>query len=162
MEWNTWSRRGVLVAGGGIMGGLAGCLTQIEETVHLPDIHPMYAEATLYQGPACECCNTYGEWLSDRGVAVETEVVDNTELVKQEFGLDTSLWSCHTVVYDGYIVEGHIPTDGLRELGRTEPNADGIALPGMPAGTPGMGGRKTEDYTIYQFSDDEYEPFTVI
>ena len=122
----------------------------------------MYASATLYQGPNCACCNEYHEWLSDRGVTVEAEVRDDIRDVKSEFGIDEDLWACHTVVYDEYIVEGHMPLDGLLELAEVEPEVDGIALPGMPIGTPGMEGRKTEDYTVYQFSDDDIETFTTI
>lgn len=157
------SRRTVLsLSGVGLVGSLAGCLTSSSSDVHFPDNHSMYAEATVYHGPACGCCDEYILWLEDHGVEVSAEVVDDVSGMKHEFDIPSDLRSCHTVDYGEYIVEGHMPLDALLEIGDVEPDVDGIGLPGMPAGTPGMGGVKTEEYTIYQFENGNYDEFIVM
>jgi hypothetical protein len=60
-----------------------------------------------------------------------------------------SSWSCHTSIVEGYFVEGHVPLEAVGKLLNIRPAVDGIALPGMPAASPGMGGVKTEPFTIY-------------
>ena len=68
------------------------------------------------------------------------------------YGVPESLWSCHTAIIEGYVVEGHVPIEVLERLLTDKPVITGIALPGMPSGSPGMTGEKTETFSIYAFT----------
>jgi hypothetical protein len=68
------------------------------------------------------------------------------------------LQSCHTAIIEGYVVEGHVPIDVVERLLAERPAIRGISLPGMPAGSPGMGGQKVDPFTIYQITDGDGPP----
>lgn len=74
-------------------------------------------------------------------------------LLKRRHGVPGALEGCHTMLVDGYVVEGHVPVDTLLRLLRERPDIKGISLPGMPAGSPGMSGEKTAPFTIYEIGD---------
>ena len=150
----TPSRRTVLAAGATAIGiSVAGCLGDGTDDWEQEGTLPV-ASATQYQGPSCDCCDVYADYLQDH---LETEldvlVTDELDAVKQEYGIESDLRSCHTVVLDGYVVEGHMPVEVIATLFDDEPDVDGIALPGMPSGSPGMGGSKSETWTIYELED---------
>lgn len=112
--------------------------------------------AIQHQGPACDCCDVYAEYLdghltSDLQVAVDDAMGET----KAELGVPREVQSCHTVVLDGHVVEGHVPVEVIDAFLAEDPDVDGIALPGMPAGSPGMGGTKRETWTFYGFRDGE-------
>ena len=127
----------------------------------LPEVETLsIASATQYQGPACDCCDVYSSYLEDHlegdlDVTVTDEMVD----VKSEYDVPSAVRSCHTLVLDGYVVEGHVPVEVIAELFEREPAVDGIALPGMPAGSPGMGGQKQDTWTVYEIDGDDYDVF---
>jgi hypothetical protein len=79
--------------------------------------------------------------------------------VKGAFGVPDEMWSCHTVSIGGYVVEGHVPVEAIRRLSTAHSELRGIALPGMPAGSPGMSGTKAEPFEIVSFSEDGVRPF---
>ena len=70
--------------------------------------------------------------------------------------------SCHTTIIDKYFVEGHVPLEAINKLLKERPDIDGLALPGMPIGTPGMPGDKEEPYVIYQLVDGNFSVFMTI
>jgi hypothetical protein len=70
--------------------------------------------------------------------------------------------SCHTLTIGGYFIEGHVPVEAVRKLLDEQPPIDGIALPGMPAGSPGMGGDKAHSFVIYAITDGEAEEFVTL
>ena len=90
------------------------------------------------KNPTCGCCKIWVERLRDAGFQVEVDDVDNLNAVKQRVGLPYGMGSCHTAEVDGYFVEGHVPVDDIKRLLRERPQAKGIAVPGMPVGSPGM------------------------
>lgn len=90
------------------------------------------------KNPTCGCCKIWVERLRDAGFQVEVNDVDNLNSVKQRVGLPYGMGSCHTAEVDGYFVEGHVPVDDIKRLLRERPQAKGIAVPGMPVGSPGM------------------------
>lgn len=106
---------------------------------------------------ACGCCTAWLEHMREEGFRVETEDVSAPELVaaKNERGVPRDLFACHTAQVEGYIVEGHVPADEVRRLLEEEPDVTGIAVGGMPAGSPGMevGGRH-ESYDVVAFDAD--------
>ncbi len=102
------------------------------------------------------------DYLQDNGITVEAVMVDDTATVKEQHGIPDDLWSCHTMVIDGYYIEGHVPIDAVLKLLRERPAVDGIALPGMPQGSPGMSGEKSEPFVIYSVSDGSVAEFMTI
>ncbi len=99
----------------------------------------------LYRTSLCDCCERYEDYLKNRGVEVQTIIVDQQGLLdlRRRFGIPSQLFSCHTSVLEDYFVEGHVPLEAISKLLVERPDVDGIALPGMPQGSPGMDGAKT-------------------
>jgi hypothetical protein len=103
----------------------------------------------VYYSPDCGCCGEYVDYLRFSGADTRAKPTENMQAVKERFNIPRQLWSCHTSIVEGYFVEGHVPLEAVGKLLNIRPAVDGIALPGMPAGSPGMGGVKTEPFTIY-------------
>ena len=82
--------------------------------------------------------------------------------IKQKFNIPLEMQSCHTTIMDKYFIEGHVPLEAINKLLKEQPDIDGIALPGMPIGTPGMPGDKDEPYVIYQLIDGKFSVFMTI
>jgi hypothetical protein len=113
--------------------------------VHMLALASMTAHAagesiTVYKDPNCGCCTAWVEYLSKAGYKVKTINSSDISAVKRRLGVPESLGSCHTGVIDasGQVVEGHVPVAALVKLIAT-PSMKGIAVPGMPANSPGMG-----------------------
>ncbi|USZ70721.1 DUF411 domain-containing protein [Natronosalvus halobius] len=145
------SRRAALLAGGSAIGiALAGCLSDGTDEWETDDAIPATA-ATMYKGSNCDCCDVYAEYLDDfLTTDLETVVPDDLEDFKDDRGIEPDLRSCHTVELDDYLVEGHVPAEIIATLFEDEPSIAGIALPGMPPGSPGMGGKKDETWPVYE------------
>ncbi len=94
--------------------------------------------------------------LQDNGYNVEKVDVSNDELsnIKDQMGIDPSLASCHTAEIAGYIVEGHVPVDVIETLLEEKPDLAGLAVPGMPQGSPGMSGELEGPLEILAFNED--------
>ena len=118
-------------------------------------------EATVYKDPDCGCCQGYVDHLRANGFRVETVETSDLMSIKQKHGIPDDMAACHTMLIGGYVVEGHVPLTTLRKLLGERPRIKGIALPGMPIGTPGMEGPKEEPFTIYEISDGEPRVFNV-
>ncbi len=108
-------------------------------------------EVRLYKTPWCGCCTAWGRYLAAAGFTVRAEDLEDLTLVKTMAGVPARLQACHTAVIAGYVVEGHVPLAAIRELLDERPEVRGIAVPGMPAGSPGMGG-PPETYTVFAFT----------
>ena len=117
---------------------------------------------TVYKSPTCGCCGEYEAYLRDHGFEVEVVEKDDLTETKETLGVPSDLQSCHTSVVEGYFVEGHVPLEAVYKLLHERPSIDGIALPGMPAGSPGMGGEKEGPFTIYAVTDGAVEEFMTI
>lgn len=114
--------------------------------------------ATVYKSPGCSCCGGYITELKRQGANVTVNEISDNELsaFKTKQGIPADLQSCHTTIIDGYIIEGHMPFEAIVKLRAERPDIKGIALPGMPAGTPGMPGVKMETYSIRTLSGETY------
>ena len=110
-------------------------------------------EIILYKEENCGCCEGHGKALREAGFNVNIKVVESLREIKTKFNIPLNLSSCHTSVIQGYFVEGHVPIDIIEQLIIEKPNVDGIGLTGMPTGTPGMPGLKTEIYEIYSIKN---------
>lgn len=109
--------------------------------------------ATLYKNPQCECCDAYAKVLEQSGISVTITPTATLASIKREHGVPSALEGCHTLLIDGYVVEGHVPVTQVKRLLSERPAIKGISLPGMPAGSPGMGGEKTEPFDIFEIGD---------
>ncbi len=110
---------------------------------------------TVYKSPTCGCCAKWVEHLQAAGFRPEVHDEAQMDAVKTKIGVPADLRSCHTAVVDGYAVEGHVPADVIRKLLAERPKVAGIAVPGMPVGSPGMesGDQKTP-YDVVAFTKD--------
>lgn len=106
---------------------------------------------TVYKSPTCGCCNKWIEHLEANGYDVVAHDVRDLNAVKRQLGIAPALASCHTAIVDDYLVEGHVPADVIGRLLEERPAIAGIAVPGMPMGSPGMEGPYSEPYDVLAF-----------
>lgn len=118
--------------------------------------------ATLYKNPQCTCCESYASYLGDHGFDVKVIPSNDLTLINQQHGVPTALDGCHTTMTSGYVVIGHIPIEVVQRLLNEKPSITGISLPGMPSGTPGMGGPKEGALTIYAFGKSGQSVFATV
>lgn len=113
------------------------------------------ADAINYKSPYCGCCGEWTKHMTEAGFDIKEELHDNMNPIKEKFGITPKLASCHTAVIDGYVFEGHIPAEDIKAFLENPPkNAKGLAVPGMPMGSPGMEyGDKKDTYSVYAFNE---------
>lgn len=97
-------------------------------------------EVEVYKSPTCGCCNDWIKHLQAAGFSVKANDVPDSRFVRARFGMPAKFASCHTALVGGYVVEGHVPAREIKRLLAQRPNALGLAVPGMPVGSPGMDG----------------------
>ena len=95
-------------------------------------------QVIVHKSASCQCCGVWVEHLRSAGFVVEARNVEDLPSIKKRLGVPAELGSCHTAEVGGYFVEGHVPASDIRRLLQERPKARGIAVPGMPAGSPGM------------------------
>lgn len=117
--------------------------------------------ATIFKSPECGCCEGYVRYLRAHGYAVTIKDMDDVSRIKRHLGVPEKLESCHTMLVDGYAVEGHVPVQAVDRLFAERPPIRGISLPGMLPGSPGMDGRKTEPFVIYEITREGIGVFDV-
>ncbi len=116
---------------------------------------PVAIEVVVYKSATCGCCSNWAEYLRDNGLTVRIEDVADLTAVKATLGVPSELQSCHTAVIEGYVIEGHVPIEPIRRLLEERPEIVGLAVPGMPTGSPGMEtpGRPADSYDIVAFDE---------
>lgn len=116
---------------------------------------------TVYKSPTCGCCSEWAGHMEAAGFPVETVDVADLAAVKAEHGIPARFGSCHTAVVDGYAVEGHVPAEDVKRLLAERPAAAGLAVPGMPVGSPGMEtpGRTPDRYEVLLVQGDDATVF---
>lgn len=120
------------------------------------------SKITMYKSSNCECCGRYADELKKIGVDMNIVAVEDMTEVKNKRNIPISMRSCHTMEVDDYIIEGHVPIEAIEKLLLEKPKIDGIALPGMPAGSLGMPGYKNGSFSVYQIKDGKYEEYISI
>lgn len=95
---------------------------------------------TMYKNPDCQCCSNWAGYLEENGFSVTHKPTDALSDVKKQQGVPDQLGACHTALIEGYVIEGHVPVEAISKLLQEQPDAKGIAVPGMPAGAPGTQG----------------------
>lgn len=116
---------------------------------------PEWPTITVWQSPTCGCCGDWVTHLEENGFTVQTLLRHNVPMIKYRLGLPPDMASCHTAMVEGYIIEGHVPAADIKRLLKEQPLARGLAVPGMPVGSPGMemDGR-VDDYAVLLFDAD--------
>lgn len=109
----------------------------------------------VWKSPTCGCCSKWVDHMVAAGFEVEAENVSDVGVYKQRYGLPVKLASCHTAVVEGYVVEGHVPPADVIRLLKEKPSIAGIAVPGMPMGSPGMESPNPENYQTIAFDKDQ-------
>jgi len=94
------------------------------------------------------------EHLRANGFRVKPINVDDTSAARRRYGIPDALAGCHTAVIDGYAIEGHVPAREIKRLLKERPKAKGLAVPGMPAGSPGMPSKKPQPYDVLLVKPD--------
>jgi hypothetical protein len=117
-------------------------------------LHAAPVTVTLYKNPECGCCDGYADYLRHRGFAVTSTPTNDLAEISRKAGIPPDLQGCHTAFIGDYVVDGHVPVEAINKLLAEHPAIKGIALPGMPVGSPGMTGEKTEQFTIYAIGQD--------
>ena len=116
----------------------------------------------VFKTPSCGCCYGYVLFLEEEKFKVKQTDMRSLHTIKQKYNIPVEMQSCHTTIMGKYFIEGHVPFDAVEKLLKEQPDIDGIALPGMPIGTPGMPGDKDEPYVIYQLKDGKSSVFMTI
>lgn len=113
------------------------------------------AEIVVYKDPNCGCCAKWVDHMRKNGFDVKVEDTGSMAEVKQRFGVAASHTSCHTSVLGDYVFEGHIPADAIQKfLAKPPAGARGLAVPGMPPGSPGMESASPRAYEILLVNKD--------
>jgi hypothetical protein len=119
--------------------------------------HPAEADLQViqvYKSPTCGCCQKWVDYVRSRGYTVTVSNVPNVSSVKRQLGVPSGVASCHTAVIGGYFIEGHVPAEDISRLIAEHPDIAGLALPGMPIGSPGMEGSNAQPYFVLAVQKD--------
>lgn len=111
--------------------------------------------AMVYKQVGCGCCSIWAEQLRKLGFKVSTLEVSDLARTKTAYGVPPSTHTCHTALIDGYVFEGHVPLDLVQKVLKERPKIAGLAVPGMPLGSPGMEmGSRKDPYEVLAFDRD--------
>ena len=116
----------------------------------------------VFKTPSCGCCYGYVLFLEKEKFNVKQTDMRSLHSIKQKYNIPLEMQSCHTTIIGKYFIEGHVPLEAVNKLLKEQPDIDGIALPGMPIGTPGMPGKKEEPFVVYQLIDGKFSIFMTI
>jgi hypothetical protein len=108
----------------------------------------------VYKSPSCGCCSEWIKHLQQNGFSVKVHEVRDASAFRAKFGVPDELGSCHTALIGGYVIEGHVPAREIKRLLGEKPKAKGLAVPGMPRGSPGMEGPIRDRYEVLLFQAD--------
>lgn len=103
-----------------------------------PKTDPAKATIEVWKSATCQCCSKWVQHLRDSGFNVNVHNENDLDALKTQLGVPSALASCHTARIGGYVIEGHVPAEDIRRLLAEKPALKGIAVPGMPVGSPGM------------------------
>ncbi len=106
---------------------------------------------TVYKDPLCGCCSAYADYLRAQGFDVTVIETEDMDARHAAAGTPEGFESCHLSMIEGYAVEGHVPMAAIEKLLAERPAIVGLSLPGMPMGSPGMGGAPEGPLTVYRF-----------
>ena len=128
----------------------------------LANINNKKLSVEVFKTPSCGCCYGYVLFLEKEKFNVKQTDMRSLHSIKQKYNIPLEMQSCHTTIIGKYFIEGHVPLEAVNKLLKEQPDIDGIALPGMPIGTPGMPGKKEEPFVVYQLIDGKFSIFMTI
>src|SRR5262245_21874694 len=114
---------------------------------------------TVHKDPNCGCCSGWVQHLQQAGFRTNVLERRDIDVVKKRLGVPDDLAACHTAEIAGYVIEGHVPAAAVKRMLSERPNAIGLAVPGMPIGSPGMDGGKPEAYDVVMFGPDARQTY---
>lgn len=109
---------------------------------------------TVYKTPWCGCCHAWAEAVEKAGYRVKTVDLEDLSAIRKQAGVLPEMEGCHIAAVDGYFLEGHVPLDAIGKLLSERPEIAGLAVPGMPQGSLGMGDDPSAVYNVYAVSRD--------
>ncbi len=112
------------------------------------------ADIVVYKSPTCGCCRKWVEHLEDNGFSVAVYNRNDMSQIKETMGIPRDMEACHTAKIGNYVIEGHVPADAIARLVWEQPEIKGLAVPGMPMGSPGMEGQISENYDVLAMQKD--------
>lgn len=127
-----------------LIGGCIAALWVVQGTAQAETI-------IVYRNPQCGCCERWATLMRDHGFTVHVQDVAGVDAIAAAHGVPPALRACHTALVGGYVIEGHVPADQIERLLRDRPRIKGIAVPGMPQGSPGMEGPNPQHYDVMSF-----------
>ena len=117
-------------------------------------LHAAVPTIQVFKTPTCGCCGNWVKHLRANGFEVTVKDVPDTGEYRRKYGVPEKLLSCHTGVVEGYALEGHVPAAEIHRLLQERPRAKGLAVPGMPMGSPGMEGSVSQAYSVILFDSE--------
>lgn len=114
--------------------GRAAAVANASNAAAAPELSPM----VVHKSEFCGCCGLWVDHMREAGFQVEVRNTEDMNPIKQQLGVPAGKGSCHTAEVGGYFIEGHVPAQDVKRLLMEKPDARGLAVPGMPAGSPGM------------------------
>jgi hypothetical protein len=128
-------------------------LTAVSFYVGAPAAQDARPTVTVYKTATCGCCRKWIDHMRTNGFEVKSTDMPEVTSVKNSYGVPVDAQSCHTALVDGYVVEGHVPASAVKKLLKERPKVTGIAVPGMPVGSPGMEipSGEVEAYNVISF-----------
>jgi hypothetical protein len=111
---------------------------------------------TVYKSSSCECCVKWVDHVRDNGFEPTVRDEEDMDAIKTQLGVPEGVRSCHTALVGKYLIEGHVPASDIKRLAKEQPRVIGLAVPGMPSGTPGMAppGAKIAGFEVVAFQLD--------
>lgn len=136
-----------------ILWGFSGFATAATIAISFQAAPAAAEEVTLYKNPNCGCCENYADYLRENGFTVEVKPTHELLQISQDAGIPESFQGCHTAFLGDYVISGHVPIDVVNRVLEEKPAIAGVTLPGMPLGSPGMGGSKQAPFKIYAIQE---------
>ena len=108
---------------------------------------------TVFKDATCGCCGKWVEHLKANGFTVQVQEVNDTSAYEKQYRVPRSMVSCHTAFVNGYTIEGHVPAAEIKRLLSERSKVVGLAVPGMPVGSPGMEAAHSDAYSVFAFDE---------
>lgn len=125
----------------------------------LSSVSAQVSTILVHKDPNCGCCAGWVQHLKDAGFTVTIQETAQLRAIRKRLGVPSDLAACHTAEVAGYVIEGHVPASAIRELLEKRPVALGLAVPGMPVGSPGMEGGTPQKYDVVIFENSGRRTF---
>lgn len=128
--------------------------TLLALAITVSSVPVLAATGEVFKSPSCGCCSKWVDHMTANGFELKVYNQHNMQPIKQKHGITGKLFSCHTAIIEGYVIEGHVPAADIKRLLEEKPDIAGLAVPKMPHGTPGMETGRVDPYHVVAFRKD--------